>query len=470
MYWHEGRLLYAVTYFSVSDLIAGQFNPNQLGGAIDTSISSGYHLTKILHLQLLELLTSMPSTAETQLIIGSIASFLAIAACGLCVRGTLQQIGFARETANWSVVAFFLMPCIPYLAGKLLAEVTALLPAFAALWLWSQCLKTGLRESFVKALSVSVLVTITALARLDIIIAHVGFVAATVYAARAGTRTHLLRLHCLVCGAAGLLYIGVIAGSSGSFSSITAYFSNFLSLHPKSLPMSVFGLASFGGLMWVFAIAGLFTKTELKFPVLIWLLICLVPIAGIVSNYMIEPRYLIASAMPFAALAGISLERFFSALRSGLARNTTIVLIALIAPANALPVALMPYEIDRKSILEVADTYAGADADSALLVSWSYTDFRSWYGDRYITSNEALAEIERRESIYYLGWGVYPPVETLQLWARYFGLDSVGDQIARLPFLVHEQQSWLWASDRHELKPTASHGRYNVYEVLTNDP
>jgi hypothetical protein len=375
MYWHEGRLLYAVTYFSVSDLIAGQFNPNQLGGAIDTSISSGYHLTKILHLQLLELLTSMPSTAETQLIIGSIASFLAIAACGLCVRGTLQQIGFARETANWSVVAFFLMPCIPYLAGKLLAEVTALLPAFAALWLWSQCLKTGLRESFVKALSVSVLVTITALARLDIIIAHVGFVAATVYAARAGTRTHLLRLHCLVCGAAGLLYIGVIAGSSGSFSSITAYFSNFLSLHPKSLPMSVFGLASFGGLMWVFAIAGLFTKTELKFPVLIWLLICLVPIAGIVSNYMIEPRYLIASAMPFAALAGISLERFFSALRSGLARNTTIVLIALIAPANALPVALMPYEIDRKSILEVADTYAGADADSALLVSWSYTDF-----------------------------------------------------------------------------------------------
>jgi hypothetical protein len=93
MYWHEGRLLYAVTYFSVSDLIAGQFNPNQLGGAIDTSISSGYHLTKILHLQLLELLTSMPSTAETQLIIGSIASFLAIAACGLCVRGTLQQIG-----------------------------------------------------------------------------------------------------------------------------------------------------------------------------------------------------------------------------------------------------------------------------------------------------------------------------------------------------------------------------------------
>jgi hypothetical protein len=162
----------------------------------------------------------------------------------------------------------------------------------------------------------------------------------------------------------------------------------------------------------------------------------------------------------------------------------------------------MPYEIDRKSILEVADTYAQADANSALLVSWSYTDFhflryarpdanifnvhspggdpgnlseewdrrlRSWYGDRYITSNEALAEIERRESIYYLGWGVYPPIETLQSWARYFGLNSVGDRIARLPFLIHEEQSWLWADSRHELKPIASHGRYNVYEVLSND-
>jgi hypothetical protein len=503
MYWHEGRLLYAVTHFSVSELIIGHFNPNQLGGAIDTLVSSGYHLTKILHLQLLELLTSIPSTAETQLIIGSIASFLAIAACGLCVRGTLKEIGFARETANWSVVAFFLMPCIPYLAGKLLAEVSALLPAFAALWLWSHCLKTGLRASFVKALIVSVLVTITALARLDIVIAHIGFVAATVYATRAGTRAQLLRLHGFVCGAAGLLYIVVIAGSDGSFSSITAYFSNYLSLHPKSLPMSVFGLASFGGLMWVFAIAGSFMRAELKFPILIWLLICLVPIAGIVSNYMIEPRYLIASAMPFAALAGISLQRFFRALQSDLTRNSAIVLIALIAPANALPVALMPYEIDRKSILEVADTYARADADSALLVSWSYTDFhflryarpdanifnvhsprgdpgslsrewdnrlRSWYGDRYITSNEALAEIEGRGSIFYLGWGVYPPVETLQLWARYLGLDSLSNRIARLPFLVHEEQSWLWADNRHELKPIASHGRYNVYEVHTTDP
>jgi hypothetical protein len=503
MYWHEGRLLYAVTHFSISELITGQFNPNELGAAFDTLVSSGYHLTKILHLQLLELLTSIPGSAETQLVIGSIVSFLAIAACGLCVRGTLQEIGFARETANWSVVAFFLMPCIPYLAGKLLAEVTALLPAFAALWLWSHCLETSLRMSFAKAVFVSILVMIAALARLDIVIVHIGFVAATVYAARAGTRAQLLRLHGFVCGAAGLLYIVVIAGSDGSFSSITAYLSNYLSLHPKSLPMSIFGLATFGGLMWVFAIAGVFIKTELKFPLLIWLLICLVPIAGIVSNYMIEPRYLIASAMPFAALAGISLQRFFRALRSNLARNSAIALIAFIAPANALPVALMPYEIDQKSILEVADTYAQADADSALLVSWSYTDFhflryarpdanifnvhspggdpanlskewdsrlRSWYGDRYITDNEALAGIERRESIYYLGWGVYPPVETLQLWARYFGLDSVGDRIAKLPFLVHEEQSWLWADHRHELKPIASHGRYNVYKVLSNDP
>lgn len=498
MYWHEGRLLYAVTHFSVAELIAGSFNPNQLGFEVDTVGSSGYHLTKVLHLQFLAFLTSLPVSTDTQLAIGSTLSMLAVVACGLLTRSILRTLGFAETTANWSAAAFFLMPCTPYLAAKLLSEVTALLPALAALNLWVICLRSGLRGNKMKAALASALIVITALSRLDFVIMHIGFAFATLAVADPGNRFREWQINSVICGTALAVYCAAIVLIGGSFESITVYLSNYVALHPKSVPMSIFGAATFAGVMWFFAVAGMFGKHDDRKMLMIWLFICLIPIAGIVMNYMIEPRYLAASIVPIAALAGIALQRSFASIPEGSPRIWAFLLIALIGPGNWLAVTLMPYEIDRKPILQVADEYAEANSGDVLLVSWSYTDFhflryarpdarifnvhtphgdrdflseewdqrlRSWYGERYVGGPDDLMAAAMPASTYYLGWGIYPPVATLQSWLQGLALDSFAEKLNGLGLMVHGQQSWLWHDRRHALTHAATVGQYNIYEV-----
>ena len=498
MYWHEGRLLYAVSHFSIADLIAGRFNPNQLGGEINTLESGGYHLSKVLYLMLLKALTRLPTIADTQILFGSLLSLVAVLACAWYVRGTLHALGASLSIANWSMVAFLLMPLAPYLAGKLLSEVPALFLALTALYLWSRTPNLNSSSNFIRASVTGILVSTAALARLDIVIVHIGFVAASLVNASYGTRAHLIRLHGYVAVVATLLYLGVIVSINGSFSSLYQYLVNYISLSPKSTIMSVFGIVSFGGLMWVFVVVGYLSRTQLSRFLMIWLLVASLPIIAIVANYMIEPRYLVAASMPFAGLAGIGLSCSFGLLQSALSRSVAIGVLVMVVVLNAIPVALMPYEIDRNAILDIVDTYVPENSNATLLIPYSYSDFhflryarpgsnvinvyapggdlnnistewndrlRSWYGDRYVTDPETIIEILGRGHVFYLGWGVYPPIETVMTWAGAIGLDSLQQWLSRLYTQEHRAESWLWKSPRYNFEPIWRHGQYTVYAV-----
>ena len=498
LYWHEGRLLYAVSRFTLVELITGEFNPHQLGSTIDTLSSGGYHLTKLLYLQLLDRLVSLPISADAQLILGSLLSLAAIIACAPFIRAIARNIGMAESTANWSAVSFLLMPCTAYLAGKLLSEVTALLPATLALWLWSRCLEPEAKRRTIERVGASILIVVTALARFDMVIVHIGFAVATFAASPREERSRLVRLNASVTLPAAALFIFAIAWTDGSFVSILRYLTNYLELTPKSQPMSIFGLLSFAGLVWAFFLFGLMTRTPQRKLLLIWLLVIAIPMVSIVSNYMIEPRYLVATSVPISLLAGIGLHRIFRHRQTRAGRSTVIGMLMVIPMLNFIPIALMPYEIERDPILRAADTFAAPESDNILLVPWAYTDYhflryarpdhnifnvntpggdlrelspewmerlRNWYGDRYISDGGRIDELLLTKRLYYSGWGVYPPIHTVAKWSNRLGLNAVRQAIDGLSLLDHRTESWLWNAPRYDFEQRDQFGQYEIYQL-----
>ena len=53
-YWHDARFLYLTCNFSMKEILAGVFNPHQVGYGIDEASTAGFHYAKILHLSLLK--------------------------------------------------------------------------------------------------------------------------------------------------------------------------------------------------------------------------------------------------------------------------------------------------------------------------------------------------------------------------------------------------------------------------------
>jgi hypothetical protein len=498
LYWHEGRLLYAVSHFSISQLIAGEFNPNQLGKAIDIASSSGYHATKVLYLFILKQLTSLPISPDDQLIIGSLVSLLSVVFCGVMLRFVLANLGFQRRVANWSMISFFLVPWAPYLAGKLLSEVTALVPAILSLWCWSKSVREPHSQNILWIVAAGLLLAATALARLDIVVVQIGFAIATALTATRNDASRRLGVNTMVLGIGVAVYLFALYAAGGSLDAISAYFQAYLDLQPKSQLMSAFGLISFGGAVWVFAIAATFGAKNGRSLLLIWLAVTLIPILGIVSNYMVEPRYLTASSLPLAGLAGIGVAALMEKVRSYRGKFLAMAALALVPAANGVPVALMPYEIDRDAILAAADQYAPVGSDATLLASWSYTDFHflryarphshvlnvctpvadsfeitsewntrlnDWYGWRYVQSPAALSNAVKKGPVYYLGWGVYPPIATAISWAESLHFQALKRKLENLDLLRHREQSWLWESAQYELDFQKSISQYEVYRV-----
>ena len=502
LYWHEARLLFAVTHFSIPELLAGQFNPNQLGGDINEIGSAGYHLTKALYLMALDRLTRLPMSPDHQLMLGSLVSLLALLVCGLCVRSVMENLGASPSLSSWSALAFFMMPSTPYLAGKLLSEVAAMLPAFVGLVLWSSCLANARSSNWVRALGASLLIATTAVMRLDMTIVHASFALATLITSTALDRPRLIRFHLAILACAVALYALYLASQPGAYSSILEYLRQYLLLDPKSHLMSAFGLASFAGLMWVFAVVGIISFDRLSALLIIWLMFALIPMVTVVANYMIEPRYLVSASLALAGLAGAGLQRAFSRAPSDLAPRS-LAIILVIAFINFLAVPLMPYEVDRAAILRAADKYAPRDSVSTMLVPWSYTDYHflrfarpdsriynvhtpagdpdgvtkewsarlhDWYGDHYVSDVDSLAALGQQEPVYYLGWGVYPPIQTILSWADKVPIEDIGRRLGSQSFMRHREQSWLWTAPGYHFKLAERFGQYEVYEVTAEYP
>jgi len=500
MYWHEGRLLYGVTYFSLGDLTAGAFNPNELGQASAPHAAGGFHLSKILYLTGLRALAELPFSTDVAIQIGVWLSLLAVVASALCVRGVALAWQLPRSVASWSAAACLLMPTMPYLAGKLMSEAFALLPAFLAAWIWSiACHRHGWGSSRL-AVAAGLLVTTTALIRLDITVMHLAFAAATVLSAQRGQRSRLIAVHAVVLGVAAAAYAAALLSFGGDPASILAYLDGYLNLTLKSLAVSILAVACHGGLAWVLVGVGIAVDTPQRKLMILWLVLATLPIVLIVLNFMIEPRYLAVSILPMAILAGTGIQRLLDQARSGRARNALVLALAVVPAANAIPVALMPYELDRPALLQAVDRHQAEVGQPVVtfLVPWAYSDFhflryarptarivnvhspggeplepggywdlrvRAWYGHRYVTETAEVDALLELGPVFYVGWGLYPPVETVARQAGRIGLGGVGRHLRSLGFMDHRAQSWLWDHPGYGLRPDSHHGQYTLYRV-----
>jgi hypothetical protein len=505
MYWHEGRLLYAVTYFSLGELTAGAFNPNELGHASAPHAAGGFHLSKILYLAGLRALADLPFSADVALQIGIWLSLLAVVASAFCVRGVALAWQMPRAVASWSAAACLLLPTVPYLAGKLLSEAFALLPAFLAAWLWSiACHRHGWNSRRL-AVTAGLLVTTTALIRLDIAVMHLAFAAASILSAQRYQRSRLIAVHAVVLGVAAAAYAAALLSFGANPASILAYLDGYLGLSPKSLAVSILAVACHGGLAWLLVGVGIAVDTPQRKLMILWLVLATLPIVLIVLNFMVEPRYLAVSILPMAILAGTGIQRLLNRARSGRARNALVLALAAVPAANAIPIALMPYELDRPALLQAVDRYQEPAGQPAVtfLVPWAYSDFhflryarptvrtmnvhspggdplerngywdlrvRAWYGHRYVTETAEVDALLELGPVFYVGWGQYPPLATVARQAERIGLGAVSRQLRSLGFMDHRVQSWLWDHPGYGLRPDSHHGQYTLYRVESRLP
>jgi hypothetical protein len=238
-------------------------------------------------------------------------------------------------------------------------------------------------------------------------------------------------------------------------------------------------------------------KTAMFFAA--WLVLTLGPMSFITINYMIEPRYLTSSLLPLSGLGAIGLQWIKSKKNWHVNEKTVFVGICLIMLANISIIKLMPYELDKTSILKAVKEIKEQDKNASILVPWAYSDFnflritvkdiniynvnapggnldsvnndwkkriKGWYGEAYIDNELELHRLIASGPCYYLGWRKYPPLETLEKLAGKVGFKRLKSFIDSMHFKNHLAESWIWRSPNYMLKLMGTIGQYEYYKVL----
>jgi hypothetical protein len=499
-YWHDVRFLYASTKFSLPDILSGAFNPHQFGGEIDELSASGFYLAKVLHIWLLQILFKLVPPAVGGF---TLSIWLSIIGVGLSILISYRIFLrlFKNEHQAWLVVyCLLLMPIIPYLAGKLLSEVTALLMMSITLWAFVTALDMPNTHSKLLAGISGVFLLLTALARLDLILTFFGFFVALLLSVEAKED----RIKLLKNGGIGLVifiagYFSTIYALGSGVDALIRYFRDFTGAGLKSNAMSILGILTFGGMVYALALGVIFSQERKKTQFLaIWFLLSAGPAMLITRNYMVEPRYLTHGLLPLAGLGALGLEVLIQ--RITLVKFKGVVfagLIVIIIAFNALVIRLMPYELDRPAIFRAVNQIQALDDQATILIPWAYTDFHflhimmpnasiinvnsvpehplekawqerfdRWYGETYIATPAELEPILMTESVYYLGWRKYPPVEYVKNITQSLGLEALSDQVDRLPLTDHLAESWVWYSPAYHLELAGKSGQYEYYKVI----
>ena len=233
--------------------------------------------------------------------------------------------------------------------------------------------------------------------------------------------------------------------------------------------MSLIGIATFAGTVYLLAFAGLFSKqTQMVRFFIIWLTITALPALFITWNYMVEPRYLIQSLLPLCALGALGIDNIKNNL-SAKGKNIIVLsftFVMMTMGLNYLFVRLMPYELDRPAMLGAISAIKEVDRNASILVPWSYTDynflrlvspdtkifnvnssvnssldkdvetewktrFQVWYGEQYIAEQGKVDELLKNGPVFYLGWRVYPPIQNVRDFATVIGWQWSGCTIGR---------------------------------------
>ena len=256
-----------------------------------------------------------------------------------------------------------------------------------------------------------------------------------------------------------VVYLSVFKTVGFDIEILYDYFLAFVTAGQKSVLMSLIGIVTFGGVVYLMAFAGLFSKqTQLVRFTMLWLTITALPALFITWNYMVERRYLIQSLLPLCTLGALGVGNIKDNLCAE-GKNIiglSFVLFIMAMGLNYLFVRLMPYELDRPAMLGAVAAIKEIDPNATILVPWSYTDyyflqlvvpdkkifnvnssvglpldnnvkaewrtrFKRWYGDQYIAERAKVDELLKNGSVFYLGWRVYPPVQKIHDFATAIG-------------------------------------------------
>ena len=503
-YWHDIRFLYAASNFSLDEIMAGVFNPHQAWSHIDEISTAGFYASKYLHIILIKGLLSMTADPSAGMQAGTYLSVLLVTVTVAIAFHLYDRILGSRRQALFAVASLLLAPVIPYMAGKLISEVPSLLITVIALLLLMKSLSSPGGRGVLLACAAGVVLMIAGLIRLDSLFGPAGFCIAAIAvplvnsSRRDAVRTAVVAF--VIC-AAGYIIVAELAGIS--FEGYYRYFLEFATAGQKSVLMSLLGIGTFGGGVYLLAVAGLVGRRHSAAGFLaVWLLITGGIVILICSRYMVEPRYLVQAVLPLAGLGGLGMEALYARVdfsRRGRLLAATGLLLAVLG-ANAIMVRLMPYELDRPALLEAVREIRSKDVNAYILVPWAYTDFHflrlvlpdarifnvnmtrpytggpelladwkkryaSWYGDRYVAGTARIHDMLTESSVYYLGWRTYPPLQDVRNFSRYIGLDSLDELLGQLGLLNHLEQSAVWDAPDLHLTPEGRSGQYEIFRV-----
>lgn len=502
-YWHDVRFLYAASQFPMSEIISGTFNPHQFGGVIDQTSSGGFYLAKVLHIWILQQIYKWLSPNDGGFILSTWLSVLYLGLAFFFSYRLYRRIFKNELQARFALYCLLFMPVTGYLAGKLLSETLAIFLITVSLWSFTAALDATRGKDIWLVITSGFFLLLAALARLDILLCPVGFFTAYLFCAETrDKRLKILKFGAFLMAFFAIGYIGTIYSLGGEIKELVQYFKSFVGLEVKSNMMSILGILTFGGMVFFLALGGIFNSDKKRFLFFaVWFFVSAGFAVLITRNYMVEPRYLITSLLPLSGLGALGFEVIWQKLNHKPYKLAVIGSMVLsILAFNAVTMKIMPYELNRTSILRATDDIMKLNKKAKILTPWLYTDFNflrvmrpglaiynvnslirdgvpvkldtrwkqrinSWYGKAYIDSPTELDRVLATGTGYYLGWRKYPPAENMKKLAAFMGFKKLEDFIDRIPLTDHLIQSWIWYSSNYYLKIAGKCGQYEYYEV-----
>lgn len=502
-YWHDVRFLYLASEFSFNDILAGRFNPDQAWTASNEASVSGFYQSKIGHLYLLKkLITSIGDETgafETAIIISVWLMIITTVAAYFL----FQRIFNSKSIALFAFTCLWLTPLIPYLAGKILSENTSLF--FVTLSLLSfTFIGNGKQQKIVYAVVAGTLMAFAVTMRIDSLFGLLGFFVAYAIKPIAFRGNYIKPPMMLVVACSFIIvYSSLFLVAGIEISNLISYFFAFVGAGQKPGLMSFQGIATVGGIVYIFSIFGFFSKEgRLTRFFTIWLIITAVPVLIISWNYMVEPRYLIQIIIPLCGLAALGMDKVFSLFDrcKKIVLALGLIIVISVVATNYVLVRLMPYELDRLAMLEAVNEIKEIDSNASILIPWSYADynflhltlnddkiynvnssvnssldknveaewkrrFQLWYGEQYISEQNKVDVLLKKGPVYYLGWRIYPPVQNIRDFAATIGWQRLVVMLDNLQLKDHRKESWLWYSPEFNMQYSGDSGQYEYYRV-----
>jgi hypothetical protein len=503
-YWHDIRYLYAVSQYAVSDLLAGVWNP-QYGESLNASASGAFYLTKIAFLAPLAWFVSLIPISQGGLeAIVSISTLLCLISALIFAIFVRTLDSTARDSNLWIVATALLLvsPTLPWLAGKIIAEILALpliLVSLVAGYAW---LKNPHRLLLLLVSSLAFCIAVLARVNISAVVICF-FLSYGMTTHESQTKSLCWRVTLGLAALQVLLLCVAFAGSAVGWSGLVGYAESVIGKGRGALASSLGGMASFG-LLLPLAIVAIFARRGPLSKLLgVWFLTTAASTLVVISLYQVEARYLVGPLVPLSALAAMGLLTTTEWLRRRLTAAVSVVLAwTVIVVANGVASSLLPYEIDYWDMQDAVES--SLEDNAVLLLPWAYSDFHfirvvwpevdaysvhvprdaagnlagyspewqkileNWYGDRFLLDFEDLAAVVNDRDVYYLGWGVHPPLQNWADNATRLGLTNVADMLTRLGGQSHWDQCWVVSSDGLQLSEFRQFGQYSLSKVDLN--